>query len=116
MLNQTEKLVEKLIDGTLSKVYLWHKATPLPIEVSANYPVKSYGMIEPYKSYWFKNQDNLIVLLSINNNTHSIFLYSFKTGEFSEYPISIQSYFRLRTVIQNQLGLSDKMLNDFLNS
>ncbi|WP_368252506.1 hypothetical protein [Enterococcus sp. 2201sp1_2201st1_B8_2201SCRN_220225] len=116
MFEQTAQLIDKLVDGTLSKKYVWQKAVPLPGEITANYPIETYAMIETHKSYWCKNNENMVALVSMHYNKYSIFLYSYKSNEFSEYPIPIQSYFRLRTVIQNQLGISDKMLNDFLNS
>lgn len=118
MLDKTDKFIQKIIDGTLIKEYIW-KSNNSPLkEIRENLPIKEMSNLIFSEYYYFENDTNLIALLQFasNINPYSLFVYSFKSKNFSIIQIDTQTYFRLQTVIKNQQRSNNDLLDEFLNS
>lgn len=116
MLNQTGEFIQKLIQGTIDKKYSWNKMVGYPQEIEQGMSRNELVLIRISESYYFRDKSNFIALLRSQPNKYSIFIYSYRSLEFSNIVIDAQAYFRIRTVIQNQLDVKENLLDEFLNS
>lgn len=116
MTTKKGEFIENIVQGTINKKYIW-KAFQSPLaEMTANIdPVLISRIQYSRSSYYFENSHNVVALLNIQPIDYYIFIFSNLTHKSSLLSIDTQTYFRIRTIIENQMNVTEDLLDDFLN-
>jgi hypothetical protein len=115
MTTKKDEFIENIVRGTINKKYIW-KAFQSPLaEMTANIDPILISRIEYQSSYYFENPQNVVALLKIQPIDYYIFIYSNITKKSTLLIIDTQTYFRIRTIIENQMNVTEDLLDDFLN-
>ena len=116
MTTKKGEFIENIVQGTINKKYIW-KAFQSPLmEMSTNIDPSILSRIQYHSSsYYFENSHNVVALLNVQPIDYYIFIFSNHTGKSTLLNIDTQTYFRIRTIIENQMNVAEDLLDDFLN-
>lgn len=122
-MNQKSKirqLIDKLVTESLYLSYEWNDLSRLSnktLEIAFRDRTNGSLPIIPFGSYWFENDKNIVGLIhSENRFEYCILLFNKKNGLSSLTPIDTNSYYRLKTIIENQIKGQELLIDDFLDS
>ncbi|MFQ7654708.1 MAG: hypothetical protein ACLRKY_10765 [Enterococcus gallinarum] len=115
MTTKKGEFIENIVQGTINKKYIW-KAFQSPLmEMRENIDSILLSRVQYRSSYYFENSHNVVALLNIPPLDYYIFIFSNRTGKSTMLNIDTQTYFRIRTIIENQMNVAEDLLDDFLN-
>lgn len=115
-MDKLQKLIDKIVNDSLNEEYFWEKNIHgdmtllfMKVEMSSVHIVPS--------TIYSATKDNKTIAIGLSSmNKPFLVLKNSLTQDTQVFVISIQSYYRLKTIIDNQLLTKEKIIDDFLDS
>lgn len=108
-------VIQKLVNQTLSGKYHWERLSGnLNSAMIRQIQNKINIALNIFDSYSSENEKQYVTLISSIDNLHYLFLKNKQEDKSTLFQIEISDFYKLKTIIENQLLNDETILDDFL--